>query len=283
MFPICSIDESKKLINKWCKIFFWWVSFFWNFNWRATKNANFKNLFELKKTIERINLANWEFNLTLNAFESENYNDFKNIYSILNFLKWTKFNLIIKDFKLIDFINTKFPNIDIHISTINWVTSSFWIKFFQNNFKNIKRICFEKTLNFSELKKCLEKSQSYFWNWLELEMITSPVCCKFIEWNCILHWLKVCYSSWTTNPFFEYNQSCSYCWIFELFKYNFLNIKIVFKISWRERAFEDRLRNYELTKNFLSLLIDNKFNNQIDVFEYKNKNDVCKKWECCYL
>lgn len=283
MFPISNYEEAEILLERWCKIFYWWVYFNWIFNWRKIKWANFCNLIELKKTIKLINKNNWEFNLAINAFEAVWYKDLKNIYLILNTLNWTKFNAILKDIRLIDFINTKFPNLDIHISTINWIMNSFWIWFFLNNFKNITKFCIEKTLNFHEMISIFNTKNELFWNKIQLEIISDHFWCTFIQWACILHSIFKCYAPIEKNPFCNFVEDCSYCAIFEMFYKNDINENIILKISWRERAFEKRLKWYDLLKKLIYNIKKKEFTKKSDIIKFRENNEICIRWECWYL
>lgn len=285
MFPINSYKEAKFMIKKWCNDFFWWIDIknSWiKTNDRPYKNANFIDFYELNKTINTIYDNWWNFNLVLNSFEYE-IKDYSIILELINKFENKNFNLIIKDFKLIDYINNNCNKKNIHISTINSVINYEWIVFFQNNFKNIIRVCSERDINYYDIEEIINQIIINK-NKIEFEIIASSMWCGFSEWSCKLHWISNCKIMKTNLETIKWNSTCSLCILKLLYdKFYEYNYNIYLKISNREWLYKDRLEQYMLLINFIKRLKNNKINSLNEVFIYREKFSDCNKNLCWYF
>jgi len=283
MFPLTSYEEAKIMISKWCREFFWWFFFddLLKMNDRPFNKSNFLDFQELDKTINLI-YENWGiFNLILNSFEVDLEKN-EGIIQLLNSFNNKNFNLIVKDFWLIELLNKSLVDKKIHVSTINWVINYNWILFFQNNFQNIKRVCLERDMNYYYLVETIENILENNNN-IELEIIWAAIWCGFSEWSCKLHWISNCHTMETKLLSMTWKSDCSLCAL-KLLNDKFISqdLLVFLKISSRDRSFEERLGHYNLLNNFINKLKLGTVSNLKEVFEYREKHSNCNIKSCWY-
>jgi len=293
--PLKNITEIKPLINAWADDFYAWFVYkdTNSLNDRPNlKTYNFESLDELSRWVQLIHELWKKIYITLNTLDFP-ISEFKKLEKII--INMSPDAIIVSDINLIDYLSEiNFP-IPIHLSTIIWTSNNETIQYFSENYKNIKRVCLERTIWYNSLKKIVKNDTP-----IETEFFVFSWHCRYVEWACHLDYLaKFENNIWSAcnllkaktgndlkNNLYSKNESCAFCNISDLYKSlkdKWIEKNLYLKIEWRDKKLDYKIKIISELKKVIDLIKNWKSNKKILKEAYKNITwHECNQFINCY-